>query len=154
VESGNTAPDNKLEPEPDEEEITAYTDGSATDNGKENARAGSRVYFGDNNIRNMEICIPEELEQLNQVAEILAIKECCEKCPRDIPLTILSDSLTMIKGLTKKLKNWEDEGFMTVANGEEIKLTVARLCERKAQTSLNGSKATPDSKATKKPTYL
>jgi ribonuclease HI len=42
----------------------------------------------------------------------------------------------MIKGLTKNLKNWEDKGFMTVANREEIKIIVARLCERKAQTSL------------------
>jgi ribonuclease HI len=136
VESGDIAPDTRFEPEPDEEEIVAYTDGSATDNGKENARAGSGVYFGDEDIRNLEIRIPEDLEQSNQMAEILAIKECCEKCPNDIPLTIMSDSLTMIEGLTKNLESWENEDFLSVANGETIKITVARMRERKAETYL------------------
>jgi hypothetical protein len=33
---------------------------------------------------------------------------------KDVPLTIKSDSLTMIEGLTTNLRRWEDEGYMTV----------------------------------------
>jgi ribonuclease HI len=47
----------------------------------------------------------------DQVAEMLAIKEACEACPTDIPMTIISDSKYSIDGLTKNLSRWEDEGF-------------------------------------------
>ncbi|KAJ7330328.1 hypothetical protein DFH08DRAFT_708879, partial [Mycena albidolilacea] len=67
---------------------------------------------------------------------ILAIKECCEACPLDVELTIKSDSRTMIDGLTTNLSRWEDEGFLTVADGRAIQTTVARLRERKADTYL------------------
>ncbi|KAJ6532977.1 hypothetical protein B0H19DRAFT_965261, partial [Mycena capillaripes] len=69
---GDEAPDTKLDPEPDEEEIVVYTDGSAINNGKDDAKAGSGIYFGDGDIRNMAIRIPDDLGPSNQVAEMLA----------------------------------------------------------------------------------
>ncbi|KAJ7691430.1 hypothetical protein B0H17DRAFT_935127, partial [Mycena rosella] len=50
------------------------------------------------------------------------------------PLRIISDSKTSIDGLTKNLRNWEDEGFTTVKNGQLFQATVAHLRRRTAPT--------------------
>ncbi|KAJ7172881.1 ribonuclease H-like protein [Mycena crocata] len=124
-----------MAPEPDEETITAYTDGSAINNGKENAQAGAGVYYGPDDGRNRAIRVPTELRPSNNVGELLAIKDAVERNPRDIPITIASDSKVCIDGLTKNLQRWEDDGFRTVKNGPLFQVTVARLRERTAPTT-------------------
>ncbi|KAJ7448282.1 hypothetical protein B0H11DRAFT_1744415, partial [Mycena galericulata] len=79
-------PDTKMEPEPDEEPNIVYTDGSSLENGSDNTRAGSGIYYGPNDARNMAIKIPKKLNPSNQVAEVLAVKETAEYAPLDIPL--------------------------------------------------------------------
>ncbi|KAJ7152401.1 hypothetical protein C8R46DRAFT_1357467 [Mycena filopes] len=111
LKSGPTPPDTRIEPEADEDRIIVYTDGSATNNGKANARAGAGAYYGPDDVRNLAIRVPEEQLPSNQTAEILAIKETIESNPKDVPLKILSDSKYVIEGLTKNLHKWEDEGF-------------------------------------------
>ncbi|KAJ6554793.1 hypothetical protein B0H19DRAFT_948378, partial [Mycena capillaripes] len=70
---GSTSPPyTKMEPEPDEEPIAVYTDGSATDNGRDNPQAGSGIFFGAGDNRNRAIKIPEALDPSNQVGEIIA----------------------------------------------------------------------------------
>ncbi|KAJ7018414.1 hypothetical protein C8F04DRAFT_977304, partial [Mycena alexandri] len=91
VDGSDVAPDNRPDPEPDEEEIIAHTDGSAMNNGRDEATAGSGVFFGEGDIRNIATRVLTALNPSNQVAEILAIKQACEACPNDIPLTIISD---------------------------------------------------------------
>lgn len=130
LEGGPSAPNTRLEPEPDEQLVTVYTDGSATNNGKANARAGAGAYYAPNDNRNMAIRIPEELLPSNQTAEIIAIKETIESNPKDVPLKIMSDSKYVIEGLTKNLRRWEDEGFYGAKNGHLIKTTVASVSSR------------------------
>ena len=77
----------------------------------------------------------QHLRSSNNVGEILAIKEAIEMNPKDIPLRIISNSKTTIEGLTRNLRNWEDEGFKTIQNGQLIQVTVARIRERTAPTS-------------------
>jgi ribonuclease HI len=98
--------------EPDEDTVD-YTDGSATSNGRPDARAGSGAYYGQDDLRNLAIRVPSELKQSNNVAEILAIKETIEYNPKDITLRIRSASKLAIDGLTTNLRKWEDEGFLT-----------------------------------------
>jgi hypothetical protein len=67
----NTAPknlhdsssDTRHAPDPDEGPIKVYTDGSAQNNGGENARAGAGIYFGDDDPRNRAIRIPDNLKK-------------------------------------------------------------------------------------------
>jgi hypothetical protein len=92
IRGSKLAPNTKMEPEPDEEPITVFTDGSALENDTESARACSGIFFGPEDSRNAAIKIPDELEPSNQVGEIIAIKEAIERCPADIPMTIYSDS--------------------------------------------------------------
>ncbi|KAJ6571551.1 hypothetical protein B0H19DRAFT_860252, partial [Mycena capillaripes] len=70
--SSNTAPNTRFEPEPDEEKIIAYTDGSAINNGKEDAQAGAGIYYGPGDGQNKMIRVPTELLPSNNVGEILA----------------------------------------------------------------------------------
>jgi ribonuclease HI len=132
-EAGKKAPDTKHPPDPDADPIMVYTDGSASKNGTEEARAG--IFYGADDIRNRAVKVPNEWEPSNQVGEILAIKETVEDCPKDVPLQIISDSKYAIEGLTKNFAKWENEGFRTVSNGELVKLTVAKLTGRKAHTT-------------------
>lgn len=74
--SGATPPDTKNEPEPDEEAIKVYTDGSAINNSADNAQAGTGIYFRNGEETwNRAIGVPSELHPSNQVGEIIAIKE-------------------------------------------------------------------------------
>ncbi|KAK7040435.1 hypothetical protein R3P38DRAFT_2367500, partial [Favolaschia claudopus] len=75
IRSSGYAPDTRMEPEPDEEYIDVFTDGSATQNGPNGARAGAGIFFGENDVRNTKIKVPAELGVSNQVAELVAIKE-------------------------------------------------------------------------------
>jgi hypothetical protein len=58
LEGGRSAPDTALEPEPDEEQIMVYTDGSAKNNGAADGQAGAGIFFDENDIRNKAIKVP------------------------------------------------------------------------------------------------
>ncbi|KAJ7140527.1 ribonuclease H-like protein [Mycena crocata] len=129
-------PRTQMAPEPDEETVVVYTDGSALENGSDNVKAGSGIYYGKDDGRNMAIRVPDSLKPSNQTGEVLAAKEAAEYNPTDIPLHIKSDSRYLIDGVTKNLQRFEDEGFLTTPNGELLRTTVARLRGRTAKTSL------------------
>jgi ribonuclease HI len=79
-----------------------YTDGSCSNNGKSNARAGFGIYFGPNDSRNVSKRI--EGKQTNNVAELTAIIETYPIIEEDIKngrrITIMSDSLYAIRSIT------------------------------------------------------
>ncbi|KAJ7075053.1 hypothetical protein C8R43DRAFT_910770, partial [Mycena crocata] len=87
----DTAPDTRHVEDPPEG-ITVYTDGSALNNGMENATACVGVFFGDGDPKNRSLRVPDLLKTSNNVGEIVAIKEAAELCPVHIPLEIVSDS--------------------------------------------------------------
>ncbi|KAJ3998742.1 ribonuclease H-like protein [Lentinula boryana] len=118
------------------ETITVYTNGSCENNGGEDAIAGAGIFVKDNNPLNRAIKIPNELAQSNQTGEIISIKEIAEAAPPSTGLDILSDSLTMVEGLTRNLREWEDKGFTNVANNLELQVTAARMRARRAPTKL------------------
>ena len=66
-----------------------YTDGSCSNNGKSNAKAGIGVYFGDNDSRNVSERINGK--QTNNRAELLAILKAGQIIGKD-NVTIVSDS--------------------------------------------------------------
>jgi ribonuclease HI/exonuclease III len=120
---------------PNRQGITAYTDGSATNNGGADPRAGAGIFVGPASPYNRAIRVPPELGASNQIAELLAVKECSEIVPRDVALHIISDSRYAIDGLTEYVKRWEDDGYLLVENGPLIALTTARLRRRTAPTT-------------------
>ncbi|CAK5278421.1 unnamed protein product [Mycena citricolor] len=117
-------------------ELMTYTDGSATNNGREGAEAGAGIYFNDNDNMNRAIKIPNEFGPSNQVAEMLAVKETIDLCPPGLLLHIKTDSMYTIKGLTQSIRKWEDQGFFLTANGDLAKLTITKIRGRCARTRL------------------
>ena len=115
-------------------EIVVYTDGSCTNNGQEDAQAGSGIWYGENDPRNTAIRVPGKV-QSNQTGELYAILHVAKMTPKEAPIMIKSDSQYVIKGLTKNLTPWEDKGWIGTSNSELFKVTAAWLRSRNSTTS-------------------
>ncbi|KAF5376901.1 hypothetical protein D9615_007206 [Tricholomella constricta] len=115
-------------------EIKVWTDGSCSANGNENAQAGSGLWYGANDERNMAVKLPPDIEQSNNTGEAIAILLAAQNAPLDATLHIFSDSKIVLDGLTKNLDNWENKGWIGVSNKKILKAIVARLRIRKGRT--------------------
>ena len=113
--------------------ITMYTDGSCINNGKLDARSGSGVWVGPNDVRNASIRVPGT-QQSNQIGEIAAIIVAASSIPRFWPLTIISDSKYAIDGLTTHLPTWENDGWIGIKNADFFKKAAHVLRSRIATT--------------------
>jgi len=101
--------------------IQVYTDGACSGNGTKYAIAGVGVWFGDGDNRN----ISEKLEgkvQTNQRAELTAVIRSIETVKKEekissktttssLPMSIKTDSLYVMNGITKWIKNWKKNGW-------------------------------------------
>lgn len=106
--------------------IEIYTDGSSYNNGKKNCRA-SWAY----NIYENDICVYRDagkcnmMKQSNQVAELLGILYCINKCYQvynDIQkIYIYTDSLYSIKCINEWSNNWTTNDWNQKKNTEIIK---------------------------------
>jgi ribonuclease HI len=97
----------------------AYCDGAcASNDGSGNARAGVGIYFGDKDPRNISYRLPRSLydRQTNQVAELLAAIMSVDCTPRNIPLTVLTDS----KYVVDFVNDWRHRRTWRNAKGEWI----------------------------------
>jgi len=115
--------------------IIAYTDGSCIDNGETTAKAGSGIWFGDNDMMNMSLRVPGP-NQSNQVGELYAILRTLEMVPHDRALTIRTDSMYAIKGLTSCLEEWEDQGWMYTKHAALFKAMTAWVRYRSNRTEM------------------
>ncbi|TEB21313.1 hypothetical protein FA13DRAFT_1571736, partial [Coprinellus micaceus] len=68
-----------------------YTDGSCTNPGYEEAKAGAGVWYGQNDSRNVAMQMPEGLPQTNNAAEALPVLIAVQKTPSRDDLTIKTD---------------------------------------------------------------
>jgi ribonuclease HI len=118
-----------------EEEITVFTVGSCLENGTEEARAGSGVWYGPEHVDNVSLRIPGE-NQSNQVAELVAILHALKKAAPFAALHINSDSRYVVDGLTKNLTMWEKCGWIGATNKDFFKAIASHLRQRGAVTFL------------------
>jgi len=112
-----------------------YTDGSCTNNGETNARAGSGIWYGENDERNTSLRVPGP-EQSNQTGELYAILHALRTIPPDQALIIKTDSMYAIQGLTKNLEKWEDQGWMYSKHATLFKSITAWVRHRSNTTKL------------------
>jgi ribonuclease HI len=116
-------------------ETTVYTDGSYINNGTAEAKAGSGVWFGENDPRNAAIRVPGN-DQSNQIGELMAILHAVKTAPRNTPLRIRSDSKFAIEGLTKHARSWEEKDWIGVKHGKLFKCTTAWIRARPGPTMM------------------
>jgi len=119
----------------DNHPIVVYTDGSCLNNGETTATAGCGIWFGDDDERNTSLKVPGP-DQSNQVGELVAILHALRTVPTDRALTIKTDSMYAILGLTKNLENWEDKGWLNSKHAEIFKCLTAWMRFRSNTTRI------------------
>ena len=119
--------------------VTVYTDRACVNNGLENAAAGSRVWYGDNDPRNSSTRVALE-NQSNQTGKLMAILIAIKNNPSETNLRIISDSEYAIDGLTKYAKEWEAHNWLGNQNGDLFKCITAWTRSRKGTTTLKWTK--------------
>ncbi|KAL7280620.1 hypothetical protein ACG7TL_005557 [Trametes sanguinea] len=117
-----------------DERITLYTDGSSIEARGLGRTAGSGVWFGIDDPRNLSVAVPGAV-QTNQAAELFAVAVAAMVVPPHAPLTVVTDSRYVIDGLTVHLPSWEACGWLGITNAELIRDVAARLRARSAATS-------------------
>jgi ribonuclease HI len=118
----------------DDEHVTIYTDGSCSKNGKADAQCGSGVWIADGHPANRSIRVPGQV-QSNQLGEVVAVVAALQAVENYVPITFKTDSMYTINGLTRDLMNWEDKGWIGVANADAFRAAAALLRIRTAPTA-------------------
>ncbi|KAG2740664.1 RnaseH-domain-containing protein, partial [Suillus brevipes Sb2] len=99
-----------------------------------NAKCGSGIWFGRDNPQNKVLSISGP-NQSNQVGEIAAVLAGIQLINPQTPAIIITDSRFVIDGLTKHLHDWEDKGWIGIANSDLIRATAYNLRIRSASTT-------------------
>jgi ribonuclease HI/exonuclease III len=120
-------------------QITVFTDGGCTDNGKRNAACGSGIWVAEGHPMNAAIKVPGP-RQSNQIGELIAVISALQKAENFAPVTIVSDSLYVIEGATKHITAWEDQGYIDTANATEWRALAYQLRKRSATTAFRWQK--------------
>ena len=115
-------------------DVEVYTDGSCNGNGRPSASAGSGVWFGPSDPRNIAERVPGG-SQSNQAAEVYAVILAADSVAPYTPLHIVTDSKYAMDGLTENLQTWEDSGWLGVSHPELFKEAAAKLRGRSAVTT-------------------
>lgn len=109
-----------------EQQVTVYTDRSWLDNREENARTGSRIWFGREDLRNMSLQIAHETGS-NQVGELAVVLYATKMTHPFALLKIISNSRYTIEGITENSHKWEDKGYIGVENKDLFKAIIGTL---------------------------
>ncbi|TEB22303.1 RnaseH-domain-containing protein, partial [Coprinellus micaceus] len=124
--------------------VRVWTDGSCHNNGMANAACGSGLWYGEDNVENKALKIPDSLPQSNNVGEItaalVAIQTHRGHTLGHTDLLISSDSTYTIDAMTTRICTWFSQGFVATRNqalvrsitGELLK-TNAHICVRKVK---------------------
>ena len=109
--------------------VEIYTDGSCINNGETTACAGGGIWFSEDNEQNTSFRVPGP-NQSNNTGELHAILHAITSVPKDMALTIKTNSMYAVLGLTTYLEKWEDQGWMYLKHPELFKcITVwVRYC--------------------------
>lgn len=114
-------------------EMSVFTDGSCTNNGKRNAQCGSGIWIEDNHPMNLALKVPGN-NHSNQIGELTAVIAAVNALPNYCKLTIITDSRYVIDGLTEHLTRWEDRGWIEIKNTNLFKRVAYLLKRRMAPT--------------------
>lgn len=100
-----------------------YTDGACSNNGYDDSKAGYGFVVVDDNdelLFSLSEAVPEDFEQTNNVAELLAILEALwwleDNCLSSKEIKIFSDSAYCINGINSWMDSWYNNGWRRAGN--------------------------------------
>lgn len=99
----------------DSNKTIVYTDGSCMNNGTDEARAGSGIWYAHEDPRNKTIRLPGG-HQSNNTGEMMTAIHAIQANKTYKQVDIISDSTYVINSATTYLPRWLDEGFIGVKN--------------------------------------
>ena len=102
------------------QEVLAYTDGSALDNGKPYARCGAGVVLICGELMK-ELSIPLPNCISNNQAELSAAIEALKALKFPCKITIVTDSEYVRRGITEWMQGWIRRGWKTANKGGDVK---------------------------------
>jgi len=121
--------------EPDElTTVTIYTDGSCQNNGESTARAGSGVWYSNGDDRNVAKRVNKCLPQTNNSGELLAVHQAATMHKGWETLVIKTDSLYVIRTLTKRAQKLEDTNYLYDRAEDLTRTTIDLLTKRPGVT--------------------
>ncbi len=123
-----------MEIEEDGSSLEVATDGSCTNNGDANARAGAGVFVGEGHALNKSIRLPASMEQSNQTGEAVATLTAASTPAKNTRVTHITDSKTVMDSLTRWRQKNEDSGYILQKNAPITQAIVAQLRMRKAHS--------------------
>ena len=102
-------------------ELIVYTDGSCLGNGRSQSAGGMGIYFPNGELPNISKVFRQESQCTNQKTELYAILLAIRYVHRNLgfdkyTLTIKTDSEYSINCVTKWIKSWVKNGWMTKNN--------------------------------------
>ncbi len=112
------------------------TDGSCSNNGEREARAGAGVYVEGDLGRNSSARLPAHIEQSNQTAEIAAALLATTTADSATRVLHETDSKTTMDSITKWRQAHEDTGYITQKNAGLTRATIAGIRQRSGHTLL------------------
>ena len=100
-----------------------YTDGACSNNGYEGSRAGYGFVVVDDNdemLFTLSEAVPDDFEQTNNIAELLAIVETLwwleDNCSPSQEIKVFSDSAYCINGINSWMDSWVKNGWKRAGN--------------------------------------
>ncbi|XP_046455655.1 ribonuclease H-like isoform X2 [Daphnia pulex] len=112
--------------------VQVYVDGSCFENGKNGAKAGLGVFFGNGHAMNVSKAVQSDSTQSNNSGELQAVKEAlrvAKQCGIK-KLKIHSDSQYVIKCFNYWVKSWQTKGWMTSASTPvKNKKVIEEICD-------------------------
>jgi ribonuclease HI len=90
-----------------------YVDGACTNNGRPNAKAGWGAVLTNPQGDTLELAapLPPGDRQTNQRAELMAALVALSRCKPGAPITLISDSQYVIKGINEWMPGWKARGW-------------------------------------------
>ncbi|CAG8520416.1 4181_t:CDS:2 [Cetraspora pellucida] len=132
--------------------LVVWTDGCSLNNGKDGARAGIGVFWGNNHPRNLSERLPG-YKQTNNRAEITAVIRALETCPdSELPLEIMTDSKYTINAYESWIPKWIKSGWKTAnkkpVENQDLFVRLVELIEaRPGKTHVPGHVGIPGNEA-------
>jgi ribonuclease HI/exonuclease III len=134
-----TTPVTPLMREGEPQTVMVWTDGACINNGRENAAAGSGIWYSEDDPRNRSIRVPIRA-QSNQTGELIAVLIAVRENASEDNLRIISDSKYVIDGLTKHARRWENKNWAGNQHGPLFRCITAWIRWRKGTTTLRWTK--------------
>lgn len=97
--------------------INVYTDGSCSNNGRDDAKGGIGIWFGENNPHNVSETLIER-KITNIVTEIVAVIRACEICLSQgwNRVKVITDSQYLINSVTIYMHKWKENNWVNCRN--------------------------------------